>query len=210
MKRFLVITGLLASFILSGSVANAQAVSNKRVEKDAKKQAKTFIKEGWKTAPGYPSIELQQLRASKIQNTFDDDFKPKFVYGSAQAIGPNYDAAKYQATELAKIDIAGKITSELAGIAETNLGNTQTDPEQAIAIVRTIGAYKNFVAAKLVNIVSVIDMYKKESNGNTTVSIGMFYDKEEAVKAGMQAIRDEMMKESKELGKELDALLGIK
>ncbi len=202
--------GLLAAFVLSGSVAGAQAVSDRKIEKDAKKQAKMFVKEGWKTAPGHPSIELQQLRASKIENTFDDNFNPKFVFGSAQAVGPNYDAAKYQATELAKIDIAGKITSELAGIAETNLGNSQTDPGQAAAIVKTIGAYKNFVAAKLVNIISVIDMYKKESNGNTTVSIGLFYNKEEAVKAGLQAVRDQMMQESQALGEELDSLLGLK
>lgn len=118
--------GLLAAFILSGNVAGAQAVSDKKVARDAKKQAKTYVKEGWKTAPGHPSIELQQLRASKIQNTFDDNFQPKFVFGSAQAIGPNYDAAKYQATELAKINIAGNIASELAGIAQTNIGNAQT------------------------------------------------------------------------------------
>lgn len=202
--------GLLAAFILSGNVAGAQAVSDKKVARDAKKQAKTYVKEGWKTAPGHPSIELQQLRASKIQNTFDDNFQPKFVFGSAQAIGPNYDAAKYQATELAKINIAGNIASELAGIAQTNIGNAQTDPGQAAAIVKTIGAYKNFVAAKLTNIISVIDMYKQEPGGMTTVSIGLFYDKQEAVKAGMQAVREEMMKESKELGQELDNLLGIK
>ena len=211
MKKFFLFAGLVAALMVSGVAASAQAVSEKAIEKDARKQAKMLVKEGWVTAPGKPSVEMQQLRALKIQNTFDDNFNPKFVEGSAQAVGPNYDAVKFQATELAKIDIAGKIASELAGIVETNIGNTQMDPGQAVAIARTIGDYKSFVAAKLTNIISVVDMYKQGGkNQNVTVQIGLFYNKEEAMKAGMQAVREEMMKESKELGAELDALLGIK
>ena len=211
MKKVFVLMSLLAASILLCPVLSGQAVSDKRIEKDAKKQAKALVKDGWLTAPGKPSVELQQLRALKIQNEFDDNYNQKFVEGSAQAVGPNYDAAKFQATELAKIDIAGKITSELAGIVETNIGNEQTDPGQAVAIAKSVGNYKSFVAAKLVNIISVVDMYKVDSNTkNTTVQIGLFYNKEEAIKAGIQAVRDELMKESQELGEELDKLLDIK
>ena len=210
MKRVLMLVGLLATLLVSGAIANAQMVSDKKVEKDAKKQAKVLVKEGWKVAPGHPSIEMQQLKAAKINNTMDDNFNSKYVEGSAQAVAPTYDAAKYQATELAKIDIAGKISSELAGIAKTNLGNQQINPEQAENVVKTIGAYKNFVAAKLVNIISCIDMYKVEKNGQYTVSIGIFYNRDEAIKAGMKEVRDQMMKESEDLANELDNLLGLK
>ena len=74
-----------------------------------------------------------------------------------------------------------------------------------------MGAYKSFVATKLVNIISVVDMYKVDpSTHNTTVQIGLFYNREEALKAGMKAIRDEMMKESQELAEQLDNLLSLK
>ena len=210
MNNILKVATLLLAFVLPSFSSGAQAVSEKKIERDARKLAKTFVKDGWKTAPGFPSIELQQLRAGKINNTFDDQFNQKYVFGTAQAVGPNYDAAKYQATELAKIDIAGKISSEIAGIAETNIGNTQLEPGEAAAVVKTVGAYKSFVATKLVNIISVVDMYKVDpSTHNTTVQIGLFYNREEALKAGMKAIRDEMMKESQELGKELDQLLNL-
>ena len=209
MKRVLMLVGLVATLWVSAATANAQMVSDKKVEKDAKKQAKVLVKEGWKVAPGHPSIEMQQLKAAKINNTMDDNFNSKFVEGSAQAVAPTYDAAKFQAMELAKIDIAGKISSELAGIAKTNLGNQQINPEQAENIVKTIGAYKNFVAEKLVNIISCIDMYKVDKSGQYTVSIGIFYNKEEAIKASMKEVRDQMMKESEELADELDALLSL-
>lgn len=210
MKRVLMLVGLMAAVLVSGT-ANAQLVSERKVEKDAKKQAKVLVKEGWKVAPGHPSIEMQQLKAAKINNTMDDNFNSKYVEGSAQAVAPTYDAAKFQATELAKIDIAGKISSDLAGIAKTNLGNQQINPEQAENIVKTIGAYKNFVATKLTNIISCVDMYKIDpKNGQYTVSIGIYYNRDEAMRAGMKEIRDQMMKESEELAEELDDLLGLK
>lgn len=210
MKRVLMLVGLVAAVLVSGT-ANAQLVSERKVEKDAKKQAKVLVKEGWKVAPGHPSIEMQQLKAAKINNTMDDNFNSKYVEGSAQAVAPTYDAAKFQATELAKINIAGKISSDLAGIAKTNLGNQQINPEQAENIVKTIGAYKNFVATKLTNIISCVDMYKIDpKNGQYTVSIGIYYNRDEAMRAGMKEIRDQMMKESEELAEELDDLLGLK
>lgn len=212
MKRVFTLVCLVSAFVLSGITASAQIVSEKKVEKDAKKQAKVLLKEGWKVAPGHPSIELQQIKAAKINNTTDDNYSSKFVMGSAQATGPNYDAARFQATELAKIDIAGKIMTELTGIVETNIGNTQIDPEHVAAIVKSVGAYKSFVATKLVNIISCVDMYKVESGtGNTIVivSVGIFYNKEDAVKAGIEEVRNQMMKESQQLADELDALLGI-
>lgn len=176
MKRLLVIVGLIAAILVPGTVANAQLVSEKKVEKDAKKQAKILVKEGWKVAPGLPSIEMQQLKAAKINNSTDDNYSSKFVIGSAQSVASTYDAAKFQATELAKIDIAGLISSELAGIAKTNIGNQQVNPDLAENIVKTIGAYKNYIATKLTNVISCIDMYKVDpSSGKYTVSIGIFY-----------------------------------
>lgn len=194
---------------LFGSVVNAQALSEKKIEKEAKKQAKVLVKEGWITAPGKLSVEMQQLKSLQMQNAYDEDSNPKFYMGSAQSVGPTYDAAKFQANELAKIEIAGLISEEIAGIVETNVANQQLDPGQAAAITKSVGAYKSFVAAKLTSIISAVDMYKTDKKtGNTTAQIVVFYNKDEAIKAGIQAVREELMKESQELGKELDKLLG--
>lgn len=196
--------------LLLGTVLYGQDISVKKLEKDAKKQAKAYVKQGWLVAPGHNSIEIQQLRATKLQNTFNEDYTPKYIMGSAMSNGGNYDAAKFQATELAKIQIAGIISSDVAGLVQNNIGNSQLDEGQAASIVKSIGNYKSFVASKLTNIIPVIDMYKIDpETKNTTVTVGLFYNKEEAVKMGIQAIREQMMKESEELGKELDSLLGL-
>lgn len=196
--------------LLLGTVLYGQEISVKKLEKDAKKQAKTYVKQGWLVAPGHNSIEIQQLRAIKLQNTFNEDYSPKYIMGSAMSNAGNYDAAKFQATELAKIQIAGIISSDVAGLVENNIGNSQLDAGQAASIVKSIGNYKSFIASKLTNIIPVIDMYMIDpKTKNTTVTVGLFYNKEEAVKMGIQAIREQMMKESEELGKELDSLLGL-
>lgn len=211
MKRLFLFANLIVAMSLVGTAVNAQALSAKKIEKEAKKQAKVLVKEGWVTAPGKQSVEMQQLKSLQMQNTYDENFSPKFYMGSGQSVGPNYDAAKFQATELAKIEIAGMISSDIAGIVETNIANQQMDPGQAAAITKSVGAYKSFVAAKLTNIISAVDMYKTDSKtGNATAQIIVFYNKDEAIKAGIQAVRDELMKESQELGKELDKLLQSK
>ncbi len=211
MKRLFVFANLIVAMSLMGSVVNAQSLSERQIEKEAKKQAKTISKDGWITAPGKQSVEMQQLKSLKLQNSYDEDFNQKFYMGSAQSVGPNYDAAKFQATELAKIEIAGLISSDIAGIVETNLANQQMEPGQAAAITKSVGAYKSFVAAKLTNIITAVDMYKTDSKtGNTTAQIILYYNKEEAIKAGIQAVRDELMKESLEMGQELDKLLNTK
>ena len=81
---------------------------NEKASKAARKEAKKLTKEGWKTAPGALPMEKQLDRSYTMQMEYDNDLFPKYLMGEAMSIGENYDAAKMQALELAKQNLAGQ------------------------------------------------------------------------------------------------------
>ena len=75
---------------------------NEKASKSAKKEAKKLVKEGWLAAPGALPIEKQLDRSYMMQMEYDEDMFPKYIMGEAMSVSNNYDAAKIQATTLAK------------------------------------------------------------------------------------------------------------
>ena len=96
-----------------------------KASKDARKEAKSLSKEGWQSAPGALPIERQLDRSYMMQQEFDDDMFPKYLMGEGMSIAESYDAAKMQATELAKQNLAGQIQTEITALVENNVSNKQ-------------------------------------------------------------------------------------
>lgn len=86
---------------------------NSRATKSARKAAKTYVKEGWKVAPGALPLEKQLDRAYGMQYEYDDNAYPRYIMAEAMSIGENYDAAKMQALELAKQTLQVKYRPKL-------------------------------------------------------------------------------------------------
>ena len=136
----------LVSFVLAGlltaTVASAQSTKeevrdrkavekytreqlNQKATKDARKEAKGYEKEGWTVTPGALPIEKQLDKAYMMQYETDDYGYPKYIMGEAMSIGENYDAAKFQAQELAKQNLAGQIQTEITTLIDNSLANKQ-------------------------------------------------------------------------------------
>jgi len=87
----------------------SKAELNEKASKAARKEAKKLTKEGWQVSPGALPIEKQLDRSYLMQYEFDAEGYPKYFYGEAMSIAQNYDGAKMQALELAKLNLAGSI-----------------------------------------------------------------------------------------------------
>ena len=98
---------------------------NEKASKAARKDAKKLTKEGWITAPGALPLEKQLDKSYMMQMEYDDDMYPKYLMGEAMSIGENYDAAKMQALELAKQNLAGQIQTEVTALIENSVANQQ-------------------------------------------------------------------------------------
>lgn len=187
---------------------SAMVDKNNDATKDARKEAKRFKKEGWQTAPGALPMEKQLEKSYIIQEEYDDNMFPKYVMGEAMSIGENYDAAKMQALELAKQNLAGQIQTEVTALIENTVANKQLEPEDAASVVQSISAGKNLISQSIGRVIPVVELYRTVSNKNKEVLVRIAYNSEMAKAAAKKAIQEELEKKGEELHEKLDELLG--
>ncbi|MCH5311758.1 MAG: hypothetical protein J1E57_07380 [Prevotella sp.] len=181
---------------------------NEKASKAARKEAKDMKKDGWQTAPGALPIEKQLDKSYMMQMEYDEDMYPKYIMGEAMSIGGNYDAAKMQALELAKQNLAGQIQTEVTALIENTVANEQLSGEEAETVTRSVMAAKNLISQSLGRTIPVVEVYKTLSNKNKQVLVRIAYSGNAAKKVTKDAIRKELEQRGENLHKKLDELLG--
>lgn len=181
---------------------------NEKASKAARKEAKKMKKEGWTTTPGSLPIDKQLDKSYMMQYEYGEDMYPKYIMGEAMSIGGNYDAAKMQALELAKQNLAGQIQTEVTALIENTVANEQLQGEQAESITRSIMASKNLISQSIGRTIPVIEVYRTLANKNKEVMVRIAYSGDAAKKIAKDAIRKELEKRGDDLHKKLDELLG--
>ena len=189
-------------------VKATKAELNSKATKTARKEAKRLKKEGWQTTPGALPIEKQLDKSYQMQYEYDENMYPKYVMGEALSIGGNYDAAKMQALELAKQNLAGQIQTEVTALIENTVANEQLQGEEAESITRSVLASKNLISQSLGRTIPVIEVYRTLSNKNKEVMVRIAYSGDEAKKVAKEAIRKELEQRGDALHNKLDELLG--
>ena len=181
---------------------------NAKASKDAKKEAKKLTKEGWITAPGALPLEKQLDKSYMMQMEYGDDMYPKYLMGEAMSIGENYDAAKMQALELAKQNLAGQIQTEVTALVENSVANKQLGAEEAASLTRSIMGAKNLISQSIGRTIIVMECYRVKSNKNKEVLVRIAYNGVMAKAAAKRAVQDELKDKSEEIHKKLDNILG--
>ncbi len=181
---------------------------SQKATKDARKQAKQYKKEGWTVAPGALPIEKQLDRVYLMQYEYDEDLFPKYLMSEAMSDAQNYDAAKMQALELAKQNLASQIQTEVTALIDNKVANDQLGPEEAASLTKMISNGKQLISQKLGRVLPVVEMYRTLPNKNKEVLVRIAYSAKMAKAAAKNSIREDLEKESDELGKKLDELLG--
>ncbi|MCQ2256572.1 MAG: hypothetical protein MJZ41_01100 [Bacteroidaceae bacterium] len=185
----------------------SKAEFNEKASKDARKEAKRLTKEGWQAAPGALPMEKQLDKSYLMQQEYDEDLFPKYLMGEAMSIGENYDAAKMQALELAKQNLAGQIQTEVTALIENTVANKQLQPEEAASVVQSVSAGKNLISQSIGRVLTVVEVYRTVSNKNKEVLVRIAYNAEMAKAAAKQAVREDLEKKGEDLHNKLDKLL---
>ncbi len=186
----------------------SKAELNEKVSKAARKEAKKFVKEGWKNAPGALPIEKQLDKSFTMQMEYDENMFPKYLIGEAMSIGQNYDAAKMQALELAKQNLAGQIQTEVTALIENTVANKQLEPEDAASVVQSISAGKSLISQSIGRVITVVEVYRTVSSKNKEVLVRIAYNAEMAKQAAKKAIKEDLEKKGEDLHGKLDNLMG--
>ena len=181
---------------------------NEKASKDARKEAKKLTKEGWVTVPGALPLEKQLDKSYMMQTEYDEDMYPKYLMGEAMSIGENYDAAKMQALELAKQNLAGLIQTEVTALVENSVANKQLGAEEAASLTQSIMGAKNLISQSIGRTIIVMECYRVKSNKNKEVLVRIAYNGAMAKAAAKRAVQDELKDKSEEIHKKLDEILG--
>lgn len=218
---------LVCVIVLMSATINVEAQSPKDVQKErkelykaskselsekaskaARKEAKKLTKEGWMTAPGALPMEKQLDRSYTMQMEYDQDMFPKYLMGEAMSIGENYDAAKMQALELAKQNLAGQIQTEVTTLIENTVANKQLQPEEAASVIQSVSAGKSLISQKIGRVITVVEVYRSANNKNKEVLVRIAYNSEMAKKVAKEAIRNDLDKKGEDMHNKLDKLFG--
>lgn len=196
MKKFLIWAIMC---LMACGTATAQEYT-KAERKEARKQAKADIKAGYLVKPGCSSLEAQYLSFNAMKNKKDEEGYPLYIVGSGSTPGQNYDAARFQAIELAKADIVRQMETNITSLVESGIANEQKGPGAAVGVTKTVGAIVGRVSKKIGRVIVAFEAYKILPNGNTEVTIHVAYSSKKA-----QEIVDASVREVLEM--EADALL---
>ncbi|MDR1682826.1 MAG: hypothetical protein LBS25_05520 [Candidatus Symbiothrix sp.] len=193
------------SFASCGSKKSAVKVS----ASDAAKQAKELVKEGWTIAPGALPIERQLDKSYQMQYEVDETGYPKYLFGEAMSVGENYDAAKMQALELAKQNLAGQVQTEVTALIENQVANKQLAEGDAASITQSVLASKNLIVQSIGRVIPISEFYRTTANKNKEVLVRVAYNFDMAKAAAKKAIRQDLEQRGDELSKQLDKVLGF-
>ena len=217
MLFILVITGGMASAQTAKEIAKerkamaklSKSELNAKAGKAARKAAKEYKRDGWTVAPGALPLEKQLDRAYNMQYEYDENAFPKFIMAEAMSIGENYDAAKMQALELAKLSLAGQVQTEVTALIENSVSNKQLSQEQAASITETVSASKNLISQSIGRVIPVVECYRNTATKNKEVRMQIAYNSKMALEAAKNTVREQLEKKGEKLHEQLDKVMGF-
>jgi hypothetical protein len=202
----------IASFVCQ--TTTAQDMSNREMRKklrlrpprEVRREARDLEKEGYKVAIGAPTIERQLLDSWLKQQETDGNGYPKFIVASATSVGETQIAAKLQATEAAKLDLAGQIATNVAALIENNIANSQLNTEEAASVTKTVAASKSIIAQELGRTLPLVELYRNIGK-NMEANISIAYSQEMAMETAKKTIRKRLEEETEILQEKLEELM---
>ncbi|MDE6093548.1 MAG: hypothetical protein K2F61_02065 [Muribaculaceae bacterium] len=182
---------------------------NEKATKQARKEAKNLQKQGWTVAPGALPIEKQLDRSYLMQYEFDNDGYQTYIMAEGMSVGGSYDAAKMQALELAKQNLAGQIQTEITALVENSVSNEQLTEGEVATVTRSVLASKNLISQSLGRVIPVVELYRPTEKNNKEVLVRLAYNTLNAKRAAIKAIEQDLGERADALHVKLNKILGL-
>jgi len=205
---------LAAFMVMSVSAPVNGQVTTKELKKELKSKAirkarqecRDMERNGYSVAPGALPLDKQLEKAWLRELEVNEKGYPQYIVATGISVGESQIAAKMQAIEAAKLELAGSIATEIAALIENNLANQQLNTDEAASVTKTVAASKNIIAQELGRTLPLLEVYRK-GNQNVEVSLRLAYDSRLAMEAGKEVIRKRLQEETNILQEKLDNLM---
>lgn len=181
---------------------------NAKPTKEAKKEAKQLMKQGWSVPAGERSIE-QQITESLLLGAevmADENGAPtrRFIQHTAVTVAGTYNAAYATGRANAQAEIANMLATEIAAAMKGKLDNAQQNTITATSVDKYNQRIRSIVHESLTNSIPVLSMYRTLPNNNVEVQVRIAFDKKEVT----ARIKRNLQKELEVDGDELDGMIG--
>jgi len=210
------ILNFLLTFVILCTASNLLVAqqTDKDLKKDvaskairsARKEAKKYARDGYYVAPGAPLLDKQLERAWMRQFETNDKNEPKYIMATGNSVGESQTAAKLQAMETAKLEMAGQINTQIAALIENSIANKQLNNEEAASVTKTVAASKNLIAQEMGQVIPMVEMYKKIGK-NTEANVRLAYNMATAFDVAKKVIRKNLEEETKIAHEKLEQLM---
>lgn len=211
MKKLVLLVTLITSLVLA---IPAMAQNNVNIKKEmktkavkkARKEAKKITKEGFRVSPGQLPMDKQIENVWNKRMQTDNEGRPAFYIADARAVGETHSAAKMQALEMAKINLVNQIGTEVAGLVETKVANTQLDAQDAASVTESVATFKSLAGSKMGRTLTLFEA-SRNIGKNTEVMVTLGYSYKTAIEISKSLLRKELKDKAKLNSEQLDKIL---
>lgn len=170
--------------------------------KDARKQEKALIKEGWMVPAGSKTIARQitetQLLGEELMADENGNPTKRYIIRSAQSVAGTFNAGVATARANAQVELAAMLETKVAAAMETKLDNQQNSAISVVTVEKFHERAKSIIDASLKNTRTVLSIYRITSNNNYEVQLQLAYDKKALSTLLKKKLHDELEKEGDE------------
>ncbi|NCD00025.1 MAG: hypothetical protein EOL95_10045 [Bacteroidia bacterium] len=212
----------ILTFVLMGIIAcatinvSAQSTSKelkkelrKRATREVRKEAKNLKKIGYHVIPGDLPMERQLERFWMKQYEKDDNEQLLYISSRQSAVAETQAAAQLQATELAKLDIAAQIGSNIGALVDNNIANQQINTEDAASITKTVASSKNLISEELGRVLPMTILMREVGDHKVEIQTSVVYDQKTAMEKAKRVLRAELEKQTDLNQEKLEKLMNF-
>lgn len=179
---------------------------NKKAGKLAVKQARSLKKAGWKVSPGQVPLEQQLDKLFKMYYEYDSNGLPIYIFGESRSTSKIYDAAKMQAINNAKVELAGMIETEITSLTESSVSNYILSAQDAEFINSAVRTSKTLIVQKLGRTVTVLECFRTTDNNLTEVHITLAYNIRKAFETAGEVLKEQLASEGRDMNEQVDRM----
>jgi hypothetical protein len=181
----------------------------KRAVKEARKETRKLTRQGWATAPAALPMAKQLERAWTMQYQTDDRMNLVFINADGNGVANTQTAAQIQAFEMAKLNLAGQIQTEIRALVEANIANQQLTQQEAATVNRILTTSRNIIATRLNRIEPAFVIYRQLRGGNVECQVMLLYNRQQAIQQAGDVIRQQLDQDLRRLSERWDQIIGL-
>ncbi len=185
-----------------------KAIKDKAI-KEARKEAKALEKEGWYVAPGSLPLEKVVENAWMKQYQSDDAGNTKYITADGNAVAQSKSVADMQSIELAKLQLAGLVQTNVSSLVDANLGNAQLSAADAASVTEIVQSSKNLIATELGYVNPVFKIYRDLPGDNVEAQVRLFYDVKQSMEIAKKVVQKDLKEKLQINSEQLEKLMGL-